>query len=333
MPTPMWLKAVTIMPRLEKPEWDGLDVVSRWLIGARAATLLLTVIPCLIVGLLAVRAHRFDLTLWLLVTVGLVLAHAVNNLLNDLVDHRMGVDKDNYFRTRYGVQPVESGLMSPRQSLIYAAVTGLVALACGAWLVHVRGGPTLWLMLAGAAFVLAYTWPLKYVGLGEVAVLAVWGPLMIGGGYYVVTGQWDGQVALASLPYGLGATSVIFGKHIDKLREDKAKGIATLPVLLGETPSCYLAIAMMLGQYAVVGWLVATGYFSATLLGVAMALTALAPALRAFARPRPAAPPADYPVNAWPLWYVAFAFVHNRVFGMWFLVGLAADVVMRRLVH
>ena len=333
MALPLWLRAVTVMPRLEKAEWDRQGLVARWLIGARAATLLLTVIPCLIVGLLAARVHRFDLPLWLAVSVGLVMAHATNNLLNDLVDHRMGVDKDNYFRTRYGVQPVESGLMSPRQSLLYAAATGLIALACGVWLAHARGGPTLLLMLAGAVFVLAYTWPLKYVGLGEIAVLAVWGPLMIAGGYFVVTGLWDWRVAVASLPYGLGATSVIFGKHIDKLREDKAKRIATLPVLLGDAPSRYLAMGMMIGQYLIVGWLVATSYFSPALLVVALALTALAPALRAFREPRPAGPPADYPESAWPLWYVAFGFVHNRVFGMWFLVGLAADVLWRRLGH
>ena len=60
--------------------------------------------------------------------------------------------------------------------------------------------------------------------------IIVWGPLMIGGGYFVITGQWDWNVVLASLPYALGATTVIFGKHIDKLEADKAKGIHTLPV-------------------------------------------------------------------------------------------------------
>src|SRR2546430_10339218 len=39
---------------------------------------------------------------------------------------------------------------------------------------------TLFRSLAGAVFVLFYTYPLKYIGLGEVAVILVWGPLMIG---------------------------------------------------------------------------------------------------------------------------------------------------------
>ena len=53
------------------------------------------------------------------------------------------------------------------------------------------------LMAAGAFFVLFYTWPLKYIGLGELAVIIVWGPLMVGGGYFVVTGDWSWQAALA----------------------------------------------------------------------------------------------------------------------------------------
>jgi 1,4-dihydroxy-2-naphthoate octaprenyltransferase len=44
---------------------------------------------------------------------------------------------------------------------------------------------------------------------------------------------------IASLPYVLGVTTVIFGKHIDKLEMDKAKGIHTLPVVIGEKASRY----------------------------------------------------------------------------------------------
>ena len=65
-------------------------------------------------------------------------------------------------------------------------------------------------LVFGAFFVLFYTFPLKYIGLGEVAVLLVWGPLMVGGAYHVITGRWDWQVALASLPYALGTTTVLF---------------------------------------------------------------------------------------------------------------------------
>ncbi len=103
-----------------------------------------------------------------------------------------------------------------------------MALGAGAALVYMRGGLSLLLLGLGVFFVLFYTYPLKYIALGEISVLVVWGPLMIGGGYYVITGGWDWNVVIASLPYALGVTGVIFGKHIDKFEMDKAKRIHTL---------------------------------------------------------------------------------------------------------
>lgn len=38
----MWGKALQIIPRLSKEEWDRLDVISRWLIATRAAVLIMT---------------------------------------------------------------------------------------------------------------------------------------------------------------------------------------------------------------------------------------------------------------------------------------------------
>ena len=139
----MWVKALRVIPRLDKGEWEGLDVISKWLISTRASVLIMTFISAAIAGILAYRDGAFNWGLWALLAVGLVMAHATNNLLNDLVDHRKGVDKDNYFRTQYGPQPLEQGLMSERELLRYAAVTGLIALAAGAYLIYVRG----WLAL------------------------------------------------------------------------------------------------------------------------------------------------------------------------------------------
>jgi 1,4-dihydroxy-2-naphthoate octaprenyltransferase len=90
-------------------------------------------------------------------------------------------------------------------------------------------------MIAGIIFLLFYTWPLKYIGLGEITVVFVWGPLMIGGAYYVTSnGSWNWDIILLSLVYAIGPTSVIFGKHIDKLDKDQEKKVYTLPVLIGE---------------------------------------------------------------------------------------------------
>jgi 1,4-dihydroxy-2-naphthoate polyprenyltransferase len=325
----MWGKALRVIPRISKDEWSTLDLISRWLIAARSAVLIITFIPALMAGILAYRDGKFDFSLWLLVTFGLLMAHATNNLVNDLTDTFKGVDKDNYFRAQYGPQALEHGLLTMRQFLIYCAITGLIALAVGAYLVYVRGSLTLLLLGLGAFFVLFYTFPLKYIGLGEIAVLVVWGPLMVGGGYSVISGQWSWPVAIASLPYALGATSVIFGKHIDKYDADKAKRIRTLPVLIGERNARYVAIGMIALQYLLTIALVLTGFFTPAMLIVLLGLQTFALVLAVYRQPKPAQPPKNYPPQSWPLWFVAFAFLHNRRFGLFFLVGLIADTALR----
>ncbi len=325
----MWAKALQVIPRITKKEWDDLDIISRWLIATRAAVLIMTFISAAIAGIFAIRAEKFNFGLWVLLVFGLVFAHATNNLINDLTDHARGVDKDNYFRTQYGPQPIEQGLVTRRQLLTYTAITGAIALAAGLYLVILRG-PLAWLLLGlGIFFVLFYTWPLKYIGMGEIAVIIVWGPLMVGGGYFVITGSWDWNVVLASLPYALGTTMVIFGKHIDKLKSDREKKIYTLPVLMGEKAARMVTLVMMALQYVAVIYLVITRFFSPILLVVLIALTAVPQVWAVFRKQKPDDRPADYPADVWPLWFVALAFLHNRRFGLWYLLGLILDVVLR----
>jgi len=218
--------------------------------------------------------------------------------------------------------------MTKRELLTYAAVTGLIAVAAGLAIVAVRGMPALALMAIGAFFVLFYTYPLKYIGLGEITVLLVWGPLMIVSGYYVITGRWDWNIVIASFPFGLGVAAAIFGKHIDKYEADKAKHIRTLPVLLGERNARYAAVGMMVLQYVLVAYLVITRYFTPVMLIVALALPTLRYVVLMFSKPRPDSPPDNYPPNTWPLWFVASSFYHSRQFGGYFLIGLIIDTIL-----
>src|SRR5712692_60531 len=124
----MWGRALYTIQRVDRAGWDRLDIVSRWLIAARASVLIITFISVAIAGLLAIRASRFDPALWALSALALLLAHATNNLLNDLTDHLKGVDTNNYFRAIYGPHALEHHLLSIRGLIAYAAVSGVAAL-------------------------------------------------------------------------------------------------------------------------------------------------------------------------------------------------------------
>ena len=330
----MWRKALTGIPRVkDKSQWDALDLISRWLISTRAAVLLMTLFAAIIAGIYAQLEGSFDWFRFLLVSIGLVLAHATNNILNDLADHRRGVDKDNAFRTQYGTQPVEKGLMTQLQSRMMALVTGLLGVLAGLYLVLSSSNPILsYFLIAGVVFLFAYNWPLKHIGLGEPLVVLVWGPMMIGGGFLAITGYWSWDVAIASLPYALGPTAVLFGKHIDKIPWDKPRKVRTLPVLIGQLAARRTTLVLLAVQYLVVLYLIATGFFSWTLLLVLLALPYyLKPIWRIFSKPAPKSCPPDYPQDAWPLWFSSHAFVHNRKFGGLFLLGLIAQMILNAL--
>jgi 1,4-dihydroxy-2-naphthoate polyprenyltransferase len=329
----MWKKALAVIPAVSKAEWDALDLVSKWLISTRAAVLVMTFISAALAGLFAARDGHFHLVPWLALTLGLILAHATNNLFNDYTDFVKGVDKDNYFRTMYGPQPVADGLLTTTQLLMYTAATGAIAAALGIYLIATNGWDLkIWILLGlGAFFVLFYTWPLKYIALGEIAVLLVWGPLMIGGGYYVLAHAWNWNVVWASIPYYFGVTTVIFGKHIDKIKVDTEKGIHTLPVLLGERISRYTVIGMLVAPYVLVLALIALKYFTPVMLVVLLALPTLKEILPLFLEPRPATRPDWFPdgQGGWPLFFAPLAFRNNRAFGGLFMLGLLVDVIFR----
>jgi len=331
----MWKKALTVIPNVTKEEWDKLDIISKWLISTRAAVLVMTLLSAVLAGLFAWHdGYKVNLVTWLVLTLGLILSHAANNIFNDYTDYTRGVDKDNYYRTMYGPQPVADGLLTKRQHLTYFGITGLLALACGIYLVVVSGGGLTWLLLGlGMFFVLFYTWPLKYIAMGELAVLIVWGPLMVGGGYYVLTQVWNWNVVWASLPYVLGVTTVIFGKHIDKYLIDKAKKITTLPVLLGEKVARYAVLGMMVLPYLFVVVLIITRYFTPVLLLVFIAVPTFLKLYPQFLKPKPETRPEGFPdgQGGWPLFFAPQAFINNRAFGMWFMLGMILDIILRLL--
>ena len=328
----MWRKAVVVIPRINDEEWHALDFVSRWLISTRFSAIIMTVIAALIAGILAFRFETINIGMWFVFAVALVLAHATNNTLNDLVDYKRGVDRGNYFRDQYGPQPLERGFMSARSQLLFAAANGVLAIAGGIALIFYRDGMTLPLMLIGAFFVLFYTYPLKYFALGEISLVIVYGPLIIGGGYYALTGSWSWSAVLASLPFAIGVSATLFGKHIDKIDMDREKRVHTLPVVIGERASRVVVIVMIALQYLITGYMIFIHYFTpvlaVTLLALPYFFRVLLPMYR---RPRPSERPARYPEERWPLWFVGSAFRFTRRFGMLYVLGIMVDTALHLL--
>jgi 1,4-dihydroxy-2-naphthoate octaprenyltransferase len=308
-----------------------MDVISKWLIITRAAVFTMTSTSALIGGLLAAATvTNPNWTNFGLAFLGLLIAHAANNMNNDYFDMQVGIDTDEYARAQYAPHPVLAGLLSKRglgrAILAFNLLDALILLV-----LYLRTDwPVLIFALVGLFISVFYVAPpirLKHIGLGEPGVFVVWGPLMIGGTYYVTAGQLPpAGVWLATVPYALVVATVLMGKHIDKIEPDRERGVRTLPVLLGERGALALNMALMISYYFIVLALVLTGTLGPWVLLVLLALPRLRDVLELYSKPKPSEPPEDYPI--WPLWYVSWAFYHNKRAGLLFVLGLALNLVV-----
>jgi 1,4-dihydroxy-2-naphthoate polyprenyltransferase len=334
----MWRKASWELIKMDDiKEWDALDVVSKWLIATRSAVTTVTIYSCIIAGFLAWRDGYFSWLPWIVLTIGLFIAHGTNNLLNDYTDFSRGVDNDNYFRTQYGVHPLVQNFWSKSKQIQWFLVSGVIATLSGVYALFYTGfNPYIIGVFAfGALVLLAYTYPFKYWGLGELAIFLIWGPIMIGSVYFVLALGNGGdmsnllKVALAGVPFGLSVASINIGKHIDKLDDDKKKGIGTFPVRVGQTLARYVDIFSIVMAYGVIVYLVATGYFSILMLIVIFAGQRAMYAIVALSKPRPDAAPKGFE-SFWPTWFSGFCFYHNRSFGGLFILGILLDTLARK---
>ncbi|MDQ2791210.1 MAG: prenyltransferase [Pseudonocardiales bacterium] len=306
------------------PPEGPIDAVTRWIVVSRAAVLPMTLVAGLVAGLLAARAPGVDWRWLILAVIGITLAHVANNLMNDLYDTSSGSDTANYPRALYAPHPILSGLVTRRALVASVLVVNAADLVILVVLALVRGWPVVAFAVAGFVLSVAYTAPplrLKKRGLGEPDVLLVWGPLMVGGTYYAAVGSITWQVLLASLPYALLCTSVLMGKHTDKIPYDEPLGIRTLPVMLGERRARAATLGLMAGFYLLIVICVLVGALPWPALLALGGLYRLVTVWSWFRQPRPEQPPRPVPV--WPLWFAALAFVHLRVAGPLLVVGLA----------
>lgn len=326
----MWRKASWQLIKMEdKKEWDALDVVSKWLIATRSAVTLVTVYSCVIAGILAARDGKFDWLTFIIVTLGLFIAHGTNNILNDYTDYNRGVDRNNYFRTEYGVHPLVQKFWDNKTSIRWFIVSGFLATLAGVYALFHTGfsTTTIGLFAFGAVVLLAYTYPFKYWGIGEFMIFLIWGPVLIGGVYFVLTGNWSWDVFVAGIPFGLSVGSINVAKHIDKHDPDKEKGVGTFPVRVGEANARRVNQVAIVLIYLVTLYLVLSGYFTPVMLIIFLAYKEALTVIGVLNKPKPAQAPEGWP--AWPVWFSGFAFVHNRKFGGLLILGLIADALLK----
>lgn len=216
-------------------------------------------------GAIAALDSAFDIWLFLLTLVGAVCVHGATNLINDYFDYKSGVDRPGAPTTLYRPHPLVEGLISPRGVLgVSLGLYGIAALI-GLYLILLKGLGLLWFILIGALASFFYTAsPIKYkyIALGELSVFLMWGPLMVGGTYFVQKSSLSPEAVLISLPFGLLVALVLLANNIRDINYDGSVGIKTVATLLGQRNTLYLYQGLIILAYLAVIILIAVKILS-----------------------------------------------------------------------
>ncbi len=230
---------------------QSLSKLEIWINSTRPKTLWAAVGPVLIGTALAYGDTRIHVGVFLATVLAAVFIQIGTNLSNDYFDYVKGVDTEE----RTGpVRATQAGLISPAAMMRasvgvfgLAAVLGLYLISRGGWPIMVIGVLSI---LSGILYT-AGPFPLGYMGLGELFVLFFFGPVAVGGTYYLQTHSINHIVVIAGLAPGLISTAILAVNNLRDRRTDKTAGKNTLVVRLGRQFGVFEYIACVIAASVV----------------------------------------------------------------------------------
>jgi 1,4-dihydroxy-2-naphthoate octaprenyltransferase len=245
-----------------------------WVLAARPKTLAAAVAPVLMGTAMAWADGGFHLPSALFALIGALLIQIGTNFANDYADYLKGADT----ATRKGpLRVTAAGLVTPEAMRRATALTFALAVVAGLYLIWRGGWPVLAIGLLSILFGILYTsgrYALAYLGLGELFVLIFFGPVAVGGTYYVQTLTITQEVLLMGLAPGLISTGILLVNNVRDIEEDRQAGKRTPVVRFGRAFGVGLYACCLLGALLLpVVW-----YLFTYRHGGAMAVLALLPA-------------------------------------------------------
>jgi len=233
-----------------------------WLVITRAPFLTATLVPILIAAAWVASSGGVEPFPWLtfaLAMLGGVALHVAANTFNDYFDWRSGTDPENnaYFQPLSGgSRSIELGLIDERRLLRVALAALGTAGAAGLALVILHGPVLILFGLVGAFSAYFYTAPpLRLAarrGLGELLVGLNFGPLMVAGTVYALTGTLTWTDLFIGLPAGLLITAVLWINQFPDAPSDEATGKRNLVVVLGTRSARWGYLALVHGAFLIV---------------------------------------------------------------------------------
>lgn len=167
------------------------------------------------------------------VFLGALFFHVGANMVSDYYDYKFNVDREG---TLGGSGVIIEKLLPPKHVMYGGYLAFLIGFLLGLILVSVRGLEILIMGLGGLFIGLFYTLTrkgLKYIALGDLAIFIAFGPLLVAGSYFALTGTYPLHIILLSLPIGFLVVAILHANNSRDIYNDAFAKIKTLPMLMG----------------------------------------------------------------------------------------------------
>ena len=223
-----------------------------WIQAARPKTLAAAVAPVAIGTAMAAHDAVFHAPAAAAALLGAILIQIGTNYANDYFDFLKGADDH---ATRLGpTRATAAGQVTPAAMRNAFVIAFLLAIAVGSFLLMRAGWPVAAIGLVGVALGILYTGgpaPLAYVGLGDIAVLVYFGPIAVGGTYFVQALDWSVASLVAGLAPGLLATGLLAVNNLRDVDGDRTANKRTVAVRFGRRFAKLEVLVCVLGAAAV----------------------------------------------------------------------------------
>lgn len=170
-----------------------------------------------------------------LAMIGAVLGHISVNCLNEYADFNSGLDLNTQKTPFSGGSGALPDNPAAAKAVLYCGIVCLLlTMAIGVYFVIVYGLALMPLGLLGVALILSYTgWVNKHALLCLIAPGVGFGPLMVGGSYFVLSGAYSSLIWLVSLlPFFLVNNLLLLNQYPD-IAADKGAGRRHLLIRYG----------------------------------------------------------------------------------------------------
>ncbi len=220
------------MEQINSPERTKFSL---WIQAIRPFAYSGSVIPVLLSASIAFAYHG-TITIWWLLPIAIVcgmLFQTGGNLISEHDDFMKQVDRKE---TLGGSRILVDGLLKPSEVLWGGRLALIIGFSLGLIFVYLRGLPVFYMGLAGALGAYWYTaGPVrfKYLALGDTLIFILFGPLMVVGAFYTLTGLYYQNLILVSLPLAFLIVAVVHANNTRDILHDGQARILTLAGLLG----------------------------------------------------------------------------------------------------